>query len=125
MGPQSSSQNNYILFARFLQEINKQRRPKTSHKTSHLVQNICASVYLYNVLGNFQGYILPHAYDSIDVLLYFKNIFPLTSSTITITEPRKWKYINLNISGMKQVSRIKKSIFHIFERASDRLLTFS
>ena len=62
--------------------------------------------------------------DTIDVLLNFKNISSLISSTITLTGPRKWKYINLNISGTKQDLRIKKSIFHIFERASDRLLMF-
>ena len=89
IGPQNSSQKDYILFARFLQELNKQKRPETSYQTSHLVQNICISVYLCNVLGNFQGYILTHAYDTIDVLLNFKNISPLTSSTITMTGPRK------------------------------------
>ena len=124
IGPQNSSQKDYILFARFLQELKKQKRPETSYQTSHLVQNICISVYLFNVLGNFQGYILTHAYDTIDVLLNLKNISPFTSSTITMTGPREWTYINLNISGTKQVSRIKKIIFHIFERASDRLLMF-
>ena len=114
IGPQNSNQKD-ILFARFLQELNKQKRPETSYQTSHLVQNICISVYLCNVLGNFQGYILTHAYDTIDVLLNFKNISPLTSSTITMTGPRKWKYINLNISGMKQVSRIKKAYFMLLK----------
>ena len=71
-------------------------------------------------------YILTHAYDVIDVLLNFKIIltFSLTSSTITMSGPRKWKYTNLNISGIMQYLQIKKSIFHIFERASDRLLMF-
>ena len=51
-------------------------------------------------------------YDTIDVLLNFKNISPfLTSLTITMTVPRKWRYINLNISGTKQVFRIKKAYF--------------
>ena len=52
IGPQNSNQKD-ILLARFLQELNKQKRPETSYQTSHLVQNICISVYLYNVLGNF------------------------------------------------------------------------
>ena len=124
IGPPNTSQKDYILSARFLYELNNQKRPETSYQTSHLVQNICISVYLFNVLGNFQGYILTHAYDTIDVLLNLKNISPFTSSTITMTGPREWTYINLNISGTKQVSRIKKIIFHIFERASDRLLMF-
>ena len=86
---------------------------ETSYKTTHLVQNICISVYLYNVLGDFQGYILTHAYDFIDVLLNFKNTSRLTSPRITMTGPREWKYINLNISGTKQIFRIKnKHVSH-------------
>ena len=57
-----------VLFARFLQELIKQKKLETSplmklvnYQTSHLVQNICISVYLYNVLENFQGYIFTHA----------------------------------------------------------------
>ena len=84
------------------------KRLETRYQIPHLVQNICISVYLYDVLGNFQGYILTHGYDTIDVLLNFKNISPLTSSTITMTGLKKWKYVNLNISGAKQVLRIKK-----------------
>ena len=68
IGPQNSSQKDYILFARFLQELIKQKKLETSplmklvnYQTSHLAQNICISVYLYNVLENFQGYIFTHA----------------------------------------------------------------
>ena len=68
IGPQNSSQKDYILFARFLQELIKQKKLETSplmklvnYQTSHLVQNICISVYLYHVLENFQGYTFTHA----------------------------------------------------------------
>ena len=76
----------YFLSSIFI-EVKK--RPENSYQTSHLVQNIYISVYLYNVLENCQGSILTHAYDTIDVLLNFKNISPLTSSAITMTGPRK------------------------------------
>ena len=69
------------------------KRYETSYETSHLVQNICISVYLCNVLGNFKGYILTHAYDTTDVGLNFKNISPLTSSTITWIYKFKFEYI--------------------------------
>ena len=62
------------------------KRLETRYQIPHLVQNICISVYLYDVRGNFQGYILTHGYYTIDVLLNFKNISPLTSSTITMTD---------------------------------------
>ena len=58
-------------------------------------------------------YILTHTYDVIDVLLNFKIIltFSLTSSTITMSGPRKWKYTNLNISGTMKYLQIKKAYF--------------
>ena len=86
------------------------------------------SLYLLQCAREFPRlyYILTHTYDVIDVLLNFKIIltFSLTSSTITMSGPRKWKYTNLNISGTMQYLQIKKSIFNIFERASERLLMF-
>ena len=42
-----------ILLVQTTQEASYQELPETSYQTSHLVQNICISVYLYNVLGNF------------------------------------------------------------------------
>ena len=96
-----------FYFLDFYRSEKNQKIPETSYQTSHLVQNICIFVYSYNVLRNFQVYILSHAYGTIDVVLNFKNISPLTSSTITMTGPRKWKHINLNISGTKQILGIK------------------
>ena len=66
--------------------IGVKKRSETSYQISHLVQ---IYVYLYNVLENFQRNILTHAYGTIDVVLNFKNISSLTSSTITMTGPRK------------------------------------
>ena len=42
-----------ILLVQTTQEASYQELPETSYQTSHLVQNICISVYLCNVLGNF------------------------------------------------------------------------
>ena len=50
---------------------------------------------------------------TIDALINFKIICALTFSTITMTRPRKWKYINLSISGRKQDMRIEKKAYFI------------
>ena len=54
---------------------------------------------------------MTHACDTVDALINFEIISPLTSSTITITGSRKWKYINLGMSRTKQAWRIKKAYF--------------
>ena len=63
-----------FYFLDFYRSEKNQEIPETSYQTSHLVQNICIFVYSYNVLRNFQVYILSHAYGTIDVVLNFKNI---------------------------------------------------
>ena len=47
------SERLYFICSIFIRVKKKRKRPETSYQTFHLVQNICISVYLYNVLGNF------------------------------------------------------------------------
>ena len=68
------SERLYSIFLIFIGVKKNQKIPETSYQTSHLVQNICIFVYSYNVLRNFQGYILSHAYGTIEFVLNFKNI---------------------------------------------------